>query len=385
MISGGWILKLFHLSDLHLGKRLNEFSLTEDQEYILKEILTICDREKPDGVIVAGDIYDRSVPSEDAMTLWDDFLISLAKKGIPVYAISGNHDSAVRFSDHGRLVDAAGIHLAPVYDGSILCCRAEDEFGPVNIYLLPFIKPAAVRSIFPDDEINDHTDACRVAIEHMNVDVSMRNVLIAHQFVTGAARCDSEEVVVGGLDNVDASVFDPFDYVALGHIHGKQSIGRETVRYCGTPLKYSFSEKDHVKSITVVELKEKGDITIDEIPLTPVHELREIRGTFEEIKEKGREDEGDVNDYIHVILTDENDVIDAVSKLRVIYPNLMSLTYDNKRTREQRVISDVKDIERKSPIDIFEEFYEKQNNQPMSDEQRDFIQECIESVWRSGA
>ena len=374
-------MKLFHLSDLHLGKRLNEFSMTEDQEYILKQILRLCEEEKPDGVIVAGDIYDRSVPSEDAMKLWDGFLISLARKGIPVYAISGNHDSAIRFSDHGALIDEAGIHFSPVYDGQVKCCRMEDEFGAVNIYLLPFIKPAVVRSIFPEEEINDHNDACRVAVDHIDIDPNERNILVAHQFVTGAVKCDSEEVVVGGMDNVDASVFDKFDYVALGHIHGKQSIGRDTVRYCGTPLKYSFSEKDHVKSITVVELSEKGKIEISEIPLKPRHDLREIRGTYAELSLKSNYEGTNVDDYIHAVLTDENDVPEAMGKLRVIYPNLMSLTYDNKRTREHREITDAGEALKRDPIEVFGEFFEMLNNQPMSEEQKNLVSECISTIW----
>ena len=374
-------MKLLHLSDLHLGKRVNEFSMIEDQKYILKEILTIVNEEKPDGVLIAGDVYDKSVPSEDAMKLWDEFLISLAGKKVPVFAISGNHDSAIRFSDHGQLVDLAGIHLSPVYNGKATCFTLEDSEGPVNIYLLPFIKPVIMKALFPDKEIADYTDACRVAIEEMQVDQTERNVLLAHQFVTGATRCESEDVSVGGLDNVDASVFDAFDYVALGHIHGKQRIGRDTLRYCGTPLKYSFSEKDHKKSVTVVELGKKGDVTISEIPLKPLHDLREIRGTYDELTNKKNYEGTDTADYIHAVLTDENDVIDAVAKLRTIYPNLMKLSYDNKRTQSQQVIDDAQDVENKSPLELFEEFYEKQNNQPMSDEQRNFVTGCIESVW----
>lgn len=374
-------MKLFHLSDLHLGKRVNEFSMIEDQKYILKEILTIIGKEKPDGVIIAGDVYDRSVPSEDAMKLWDDFLISLAEKKIPVFAISGNHDSAIRLADHGELVDVTGIHLSPVYDGTIKSFQLIDKDCKVNIYMLPFIKPAVVRSIFQDEEIVDYTDACRVALSHIKVNKKETNILVAHQFVTGATRCESEEVVVGGLDNVDASVFDDFDYVALGHIHGKQRIGRDTVRYCGTPLKYSFSEKDHKKSITVVEIGKKAGITIDEIPLIPKHDLREIRGSYEELTAKKNYEKTATDDYIHAILTDENDVVDAMGKLRVIYPNLMKLSYDNKRTQEQRAVSDVEGIEKKSPIELFEEFYEKQNNMAMSEEQRNFAIECIDSIW----
>ena len=374
-------MKFIHLSDLHLGKRVNEFSMIEDQEYILKEILTIIKKEKPDGVLVAGDVYDKSVPSEEAMELWDSFLISIAEKKIPVFAISGNHDSAIRFADHSKLIGGAGIHLSPVYDGDVNCYTMNDKNGALNIYLLPFIKPAVVRTKFPDEKIENYTDACRVAIEHMNVNGEDRNILVAHQFVTGASRCDSEDIMVGGIDNVDASVFDAFDYVALGHIHGKQKIGRETVRYCGTPLKYSFSEKDHKKSLTIVEFGKKGDVNISEIPLIPKHDLREIRGTYDEITLKKNYEGTDTDDYVHIVLTDENDIPDAVGKLRVIYPYLMKLSYDNKRTAMQQEVNEAEDVEKKSPIELFSEFYEKQNNQEMSEEQRDFVQECIESIW----
>lgn len=374
-------MKLFHLSDLHLGKRLNEFSMTEDQNYILKEILTIIGRERPDGVIIAGDVYDRSIPSEEAMKLWDGFLISLAEKKVPVFAISGNHDSAIRFSDHGELIDAAGIHLSPVYDGVTKCHELKAGDVSVNIYMLPFIRPALVRSIFPDEEINDYTDACRVAISHMDVDKDKTNILIAHQFVTGAVRCESEEITVGGLDNVDASVFNDFDYVALGHIHGKQKIGRETVRYCGTPLKYSFSEKDHQKSITVVDIDSTGEIKVSEIALTPMRDLRQIKGTYDELTARKNYENTNTDDYIHAVLTDENDVVDAMGKLRVIYPNLMKLSYDNKRTREQRDVGDAVNVEKKTPIELLDEFYEKQNNAPMSEEQREYAVDCIKSIW----
>lgn len=373
-------MKLFHLSDLHLGKRLKEISLIEDQEYILKKILTAAGSEKPDGILIAGDVYDRSVPSEEAMKLWDDFLVSLAEKKIPVFVVSGNHDSAIRLSDHSELVEAAGIHFSPVYDGTVKRIALEAGGEKVYIHMLPFVKPAIVKSFFPGEEINDYTDACRVALSKADVDSSVTNILMAHQFVTGAERCDSEEVVVGGLDNVNASVFDDFDYVALGHIHGKQYIGRETVRYCGTPLKYSFSEKNHHKSITVVNIKGK-EITLDEIPLDPLHDLREIKGTYEELTDKKNYENTDTDDYIHAVLTDENDVIDAMGKLRVIYPNIMQLTYDNTRTKERNEISGVENIEEKTPLELFMELFEKQNNAPMAEEQMKFITECIDKVW----
>ncbi len=378
-------MKLFHISDLHLGKKLNEFSMIEDQEFILREILGIIDEEKPNGVLIAGDVYDKSIPSEEAMRLWDDFLISLAAMKVPVFAISGNHDSAIRFSNHGKLVDSTGIHLSPVYDGAAKCFTLTDGGITVNIHMLPFVKPAVVRGIFEGEEIADYTDACRVAVRHMDIDKSdksAKNILIAHQFVTGAVRCDSEEVSVGGLDNVDASVFDDFDYVALGHIHGKQTIGRETVRYSGTPLKYSFSEKDHKKSITVVNV-DAGGVSVSEIPLKPLHDLREIRGTYEELTARDNYAGTNTDDYIHAVLTDENDVVNAFGKLQTIYPNLMKLSYDNARTREQRDVSDAVDVENRTPLELFEEFYEKQNNAPMSKEQRDFVIGCIGDIWRA--
>ena len=374
-------MKFIHLSDLHLGKRVNEFSMIEDQRFILKQMISIINDEKPDGVLIAGDVYDRTVPSEDAMKIWDEFLTSLAQKNIPVFAISGNHDSAIRFSDHSTLVETTGIHLSPEYDGNARHYTLEDKNGPVNVFLLPFIKPAIVRGLFPDDVINDYTDALRTAIGHMDVNKEERNILVAHQMIIGSTRCDSEEVSVGGLDGVDVSVFDDFDYVALGHLHGKQSIGRETVRYCGTPLKYSFSEKDHKKSVTIVEMGAKGEVTIKEVALVPRHDMREIRGTYADVMSKKNYEGTNTDDYVHVVLTDENDVIDAMAKLRVVYPNIMKMSYDNKRTKSKQVVTDAENIEKKSPLELFEEFYEKQNNQGMTEEQKKLSQELIEAIW----
>ena len=374
-------MKFIHISDLHLGKRVNEFSMIEDQKFILIKILNVIDEEKPDGILIAGDVFDRAVPSEEAMQLWDDFLIKISARKIPVYAISGNHDSAVRFSDHNKLVENAGIYLSPVYEGDIKKISLEDEDGKLNIYMLPFIKPVIVKQYFPDKKIEDYTDACKVAIEHMNIDTNERNILIAHQFVLGASTCESEEHNVGGLDNVSVAVFDDFDYVALGHIHGKQSIGRETVRYSGTPLKYSFSEKNHIKSVTILEIGKKGNIEIREKELIPQHDMREIRGTYDEITNKKNYEGTPIDDYLHIVLTDEEDIPDAIGKLRVIYKNIMKLSYDNKRTRENKVISEVENLERKSPIELFEEFYELQNNQKINDEQRNYLLELINSIW----
>lgn len=374
-------MKLIHLSDLHLGKRVNEFSMLEDQQYILTEILQIIDREKPDGVMIAGDVYDKSVPSAEAVALLDDFLVRLAKRDLQVFLISGNHDSPERMAFGGRLMAQSGVHLAPVYDGKVSPITLTDEYGPVNLYLLPFLKPAHVRRCFPEREILTYTDALAAAIEAMGVDPAQRNVMVTHQFVTGAARCDSEEISVGGTDNVDVSVFEPFDYVALGHIHGPQQVGRETVRYCGTPLKYSFSEAKHQKSVTVVELGEKGAVSVRTVPLTPMRDLAELRGTYEELTFRGfYQGTSYPRDYVHITLTDEEDIPDAVSKLRIIYPNLMKLDYDNKRTRAGIVLERAEDQQR-SPLELLEEFYEKQNGQPMGEEQRAFAKNLMERIW----
>lgn len=374
-------MKLIHLSDLHIGKRVNEISMIEDQEYILTQIIHILDDEKPDAVLIAGDVYDKSVPSAEAVTLFDDFLCRLAKREMPVFIISGNHDSPERLAFGNRLLEHAGIHISPVYNGGVTPISLTDTHGDVYFWLLPFIKPAHVKRFFPEEAIESYTDALGVAVEKMGIDTSRRNVLLTHQFVTGASTCESEELSVGGSDNVDASVFDDFDYVALGHIHGPQNIGSNRIRYCGTPLKYSFSEAGHYKSVTVVELGEKGSLYLRTIPLTPKRDLRQIRGPFETLTDKAFYEGTPVNDYLHILLTDEEDIPEAMGRLRTIYPNIMKLSYDNTRTRANQLIDSATDVQRKSPLQLFEELYELQNNQPMSPEQREFSSCLIESIW----
>lgn len=372
-------MKLIHLSDLHIGKRVNEVSMIDDQAYILAQILRIIDDEQADAVLIAGDVYDKSVPSAEAVTLFDDFLCRLARRKLPVLMISGNHDSPERLAFGNRLMDACGIHISPVYDGNVRCVTLQDTYGAVNFYLLPFIKPAHVKRYYPQSQVENYTDACRTAVAQMHIDPAQRNVLLTHQFVTGASTCESEEINVGGSDNVDSAVFQGFDYVALGHLHGPQNIGSNRIRYCGTPLKYSFSEEAHHKSVTVVELGAKGQLALHLQPLQPKHDLRSIRGSFAEVTDKSVY-AGITNDYIHVILTDEEDIPEAMGRLRLIYPNIMKLSYDNTRTRATQLIDGAEDVQRKSPLELFCELYEKQNNQPMSDEQRRFAQQLIESV-----
>jgi len=374
-------MKLIHLSDLHIGKRVNEVSMLEDQKEILLQILRIVDEEQADALLIAGDVYDKSVPSAEAVTLFDDFLCRLAQRKIPVLIISGNHDSPERLAFAGRLLQQCGIHISPVYDGGIRPVTLEDKYGPVDLWLLPFIKPSHVKRFWPEEEIGSYTDACRVAVEKMGVDPARRNVLLTHQFVTGAATCESEELSVGGSDNVDASVFDGFDYVALGHIHGPQNIGSNRIRYCGTPLKYSFSEADHHKSVTLVQLGKKGELELRLRPLIPKRDLRQLRGTFAQLTDKAFYEHTPREDYLHILLTDEEDVAEAVGRLRLIYPNILRVSYDNTRTREDRILSDPREVTRKSPLQLFGELYEQQNNQPMSEEQQRFAQELIGSIW----
>ena len=437
-------MKLLHISDLHIGKRVNEFSMIEDQKYILRQILTIADQQQADGVMIAGDIYDKPVPSAEAVQVFDWFLTELADRGKKVYAVSGNHDSAERIAFGAQLMRGRGVYVSPVYRGETAKYTLTDAYGEMNIYLLPFIKPAVVRHAlegltdtdadFMQEEVlsdaaekekpskvlpgscyeteksskvssescyetekpskvssescyekekpskvspESYYDAVKIVIERMNVDTSKRNILIAHQFVTGAGRCDSEEVSVGGLDNVESEVFDAFDYVALGHIHSPQFIKRETLRYCGTPLKYSFSEADQEKSVTVVEFAEKGNIQLSTVPLVPLRDMRRIRGTYLEVTARTFYQEFNTEDYVQVTLTDEEDIPDGLQKLRIIYPNLMRLEYDNSRTKQSHMIERAEDIEQKSEQELFAEFYELQNNQPMNAEQAAFVAQLI--------
>lgn len=372
-------MKLFHLSDLHIGKRVNEFSMIEDQKYILKRILDLAEEEKPDGIILAGDIYDKQIPSAEAVQVFDEFITRLAGRAIPVFIISGNHDSAERLAFGGRLLNSRGIYLSPVYDGSVTKIPLKDQYGTVWIHLLPFIRPSTVRHVFENeaDLVTDVQTAAETVIRHMEIDLKDRNILVAHQFVTGASRCESEDVQVGGLDNIDAAVFTPFDYTALGHIHSPQNVGTDRVRYCGTPLKYSFSEVDQEKSITVVELEKKGTVRTSLLPLKPLRDMRKLRGTYLELTDRSFYRDMNREDYIQVTLTDEDDVPDGLQKLRVIYPNIMQLLYDNQRTKTTQEVDAAQAVEKKTEIELFYEFYELQNNQPMTKQQKDFAEQLI--------
>jgi len=374
-------MKIFHISDLHLGKRLCEYSLIDDQQYILTRILDAVESAHPDALIIAGDVYDKPVPSAEAVALFDNFISELALKNIPTFVISGNHDSPERIAFGASIMGASGVYMSPVFEGDVKPIRLSDEYGDVYFYLLPFIKPAHVRRVYPDDECDSYTDAIAVAVSHMGVDESARNVLVTHQFVKGASRSESEDISVGGSDNVDASVFEHFDYVALGHIHGPQNVSRENVRYSGTPLKYSFSEAGHTKSITCINLAKKGDVRIDTIPLVPLRDLREIRGSFDTLISPPYYENEARDDYLHVTLTDEEDVPEALTRLRAVYPNLMKLDYDNTRTRAKGTLSLETAPEKRSPLELFCDFFEMQNGREPDDAQREYLSAIIEKIW----
>ena len=379
-------MKLMHLSDLHLGKRLNEFSLLEDQSFILQQLVELVRSEQPDCVLLAGDIYDKPVPPAEAVTLFDDFLNKLAQL-TTVCVTSGNHDSAERLAFGAQLMREGGVHFCGLYTGEPQCVTLQDAYGSVHIYLLPFLKPAYVRHCLPPTEaeqVTTYHEALRCAVERLHINVAERNVLVAHQFVTGAQTAGSEAVNVGGVDNIGAEVFAAFDYTALGHIHRAQNVGSERVRYSGTPLKYSFAEWQQEKSVTLVELGEKGSVSVTALPLAPLRDLRKLRGSYEELMsreffdELPKDSDGLLRDFYHLTLTDEEDVPDAVQKLRSVYKNLLQLEYDNKRTRTDNAIEGAERVVEKSPLELMEEFYQLQNNQALSEKQRAYLQGLLE-------
>ncbi len=376
-------MRFLHTADLHIGKRVNEFSMLEDQEYILRQILKTADKEQVEAVLIAGDVYDKQVPSAETVRLFDWFLTQLNSRKLPVFVIGGNHDSVERLSFGAQIMEESGVYLTQSYDGKVVPVRLEDEYGPVNLWMLPFLKPAMVKRFFPEQEIVTYQDALETVIGNMELNREERNLLIAHQFVTGAVTGGSEdsvEVFVGGVENVDASVFADFDYVALGHIHRAQSAGGEQIRYSGTPLKYSFSEIRHEKSVTIAELKEKGSLTVHQVPLKPLHDMREIRGSYEELVLRENYQGTNLEDYLHVILTDENDIPDVIGRLRSIYPNIMKLDYDNQRTRRNQELMKEEAAVEQSPMELLGQFFSQQNNQEMSPEQTEYARTLMETI-----
>lgn len=384
-------MKIIHLSDLHIGKRVNEFSMIEDQRYIFNQIYQIIAEEKPDAVLIAGDIYDKSVPSEEAVELCDEFITRLSQLQTQTCIISGNHDSDQRLSFGSQLMKKSNINIASVFRGNIESVIISGKAGEQDmvIYMLPFIKPSSVRRFYEQENIVTYDDAVKAVMSGIKADNTKINVLMLHQFITGFQACESEELSVGTLDQVSAEHFKDFDYVALGHIHGPQNIrllndkGEDVlVRYCGTPLKYSFSEMNHNKSVTVVEFHPQKPVMLTTRELLPLHEMREIRGSYEELTSRDFYKDFNTDDYIHVILTDEEDIPDALARMRSIYPNIMKFDYDNTRTRQKQDITQTENVEKKTPQQLFSELYELQNNRALSEEQMKLLDELVEDIWK---
>lgn len=370
-------MKLLHLSDLHIGKIVNEMNMLDDQRYILNQILDIVKSEKPTAVLIAGDVYDKSVPSAEAVEVYDEFITALASIKTQVHIISGNHDSPERLGCCSRLISSNKVYIDGVFTGRAEKYTLQDENESVNIYTLPFIKPANVRAYYKDEEINSYTQAVKVVLDNSNIDPDKLNVLVAHQFVTNGGemeRTDSEATSVGGIDNVNADVFDSFNYVALGHLHAKQSIENRIV-YCGSPLKYSKSECRNKKSIIMLEIA-NGEISKTEIPLTPLHDMRVIKGKLKELTENPV---GNTDDYIFAELIDENEPLDAIGHLRSVYPNIMGMNYNNRRTAQSAEVR-LKAMGTKSSIELFEEFYKLQNGDDLSTEQKEIVQNILKEL-----
>ena len=367
-------MTFLHLSDLHLGKRVFEQSMLEEQRAALLQIADWA--RDADATIIAGDVYDRQVPPAEAVALFDEFLTRMSAQGSPVLLIAGNHDSAERIAFGARLMDGSGVYVSPVYDGSPRCVTLRDAHGEVDVWLMPFIKPAHVRAALGLPELEGYTEAMRAAIAGMALRPGVRSVLVAHQFVTGAARSESEEISVGGLDNVDAEVFSPFCYAALGHLHAPQSLAGGCVRYCGSPLCYAFSECSQVRGALRVTLDAQGGVQAELLPIAPLHPMRRLRGTFETLI-SGKPSE----DYLQITLTDEEDVPDAAARLRAVYPNLLQVLCDNARTRAAAADFSREALARRAPLALFEELYEKQNGAPMSDAQRQCARSLLEEIF----
>jgi len=369
-------MKFLHLSDLHLGKRLNDVSLLDDQEYALAQVVQAAKDEQVDAVIIAGDVYQKSAPPAEAMSLFNNFLTALAEIGIKVFVISGNHDSALRISYLSALVRQAGIYISEAFDGMLQQHTITDAYGTVTVHLLPFIKPVYVKKLYPDEQIDTYQDALAAILRSSPVDTAQRNILVCHQFITGAETSDSEEHSVGGLDQIDSSLFADFDYVALGHIHKPQKISRDTLRYCGSLLKYSFSEANHQKSLLFVEMGEKGSITLTAKPLIPLHDLREVRGSMYDVMHLPYSE-----DYVKVTLTDEIVPPDARVTISTVFPNIMTLAVDNSKTAGDLEVMETGSIKDKSMEELFCDFYRLMNSDVLpSDELMEVLRDVLEEM-----
>ena len=376
-------MKFIHLGDLHLGKNVNGFSMIDDQRYILNQVVSIVENKKLDAVIIAGDIYDRSVPSEEAIKLYNDFLKQLVSKKVKVFAISGNHDSDIRTDFGNWMMEESGVYVRGVYDGKVDSITLEDEYGKINVYLLPYVKASHVKYFYPEEEITNYDRAFRCVLSKCDINTKERNVMVAHQFVAGKsdalefAGSENDALNVGTIDCIGYDVFDDFDYVALGHIHSPQKIARDTLRYAGSPLKYSLEDTElrKGKKFTIVEIKEKGNITVDLIDIKPLREVRHLRGNLEDILKNAVDKE----DYIYATLTDEDTVYEAMARLRQVYPNTMKMDYDNSTTRHIAEDSEIV-TDGKSFTELMNDFFTFSRGKEPDEKEWEIIREVAKQV-----
>ena len=350
-------MRFLHIADLHLGKQMNDLSLLPDQQYILDQIVSIAQNEQADAVLIAGDVYQRSSPQAEAMALFDSFVSRLVSLGKQVFVISGNHDSALRVSYFASLIKSSGVYVTEAFDGTLQSVPLQDRDGEIVVWMLPFLRPSQVKRKLPEEKITTYQDAVEAVLRQTPVDPKKRNILLCHQFITGCETSDSEERAVGGLDNIDAAVFDAFDYVALGHIHKPQKVLRDTLRYAGSPLKYSFFEASHKKSVAIVDVLEKGNIAVRTAPLYPLHDVRLIEGKMDDLMRMPYSE-----DYVWVTVHDELPPPDARVTLSVNFPNMMKFSIVNSRTKYDVDVLATQGMERKSVYELFSDFYRLQNN-----------------------
>ena len=356
-------MRFLHVADLHLGKQMNDVSLLEDQQAVLDQILHIAAEEKADGVLIAGDVYQRTSPQAEAMALFDSFVSRLVRDGRKVFVISGNHDSALRLSYFSSLVKSSGLYVTETFNGELQHVELHDADGELTVWMLPFLRPAQVKRALPEEKITSYQDALQAVLRHAPIDHSKRNVLMCHQFILGCEVCDSEELSVGTLDHIDGAIFDGFDYVALGHIHKPQQVLRDTLRYAGSPLKYSFSEVNHKKSVTIVDLQEKGEVTVRTVPLYPLHDVRLIGGRLDELMQMPYSE-----DYVWITIHDELPPPDAKVTLTVNFPNMMKFSVVNSKTKYDLDVKAAETLENKSVAELFCDFYRLQNNDQLPGE-----------------
>ncbi|MGN1023964.1 MAG: exonuclease SbcCD subunit D [Lachnospiraceae bacterium] len=379
-------MKILHTADLHLGKSVNEFDLLEDQKYMLEQLLSVIDTEHPDVLLISGDIYDRSVPPERAVELLDTFLTELSGRKIPTLVISGNHDSEERLAYGSSLFAKSGIHIAGKFEGKLEEVTLKDEYGLVHFYLLPFVKASTVRYYYPNADIKTYEDAVRTVIGSAAPDPDVRNVCLAHQFVTYSGKdpelsgSETSGLEVGTVERVGSGVFAPFDYTALGHIHGYQEMEGGRVVYSGSPLKYSLREIGQNKCFVLLDLGPKqdgkADLAIQRIPVKPLHEMRRIKGKLKDLLSHAV----DTDDYIYATLTDEEPIPDAMASLQGVYPNAMKLDYENARTRALEDEPLEGQTQEKSFAEIAEDFARKVTGAELTDSERALLEDCAKQA-----